>query len=161
MKEFYLQLLSIIDCTEIFMACHFALDNYSHYKPYNRYVGITYYGEILFVSYLYAVCVVVLCKQVFRILFKIKFAHAEYPLASRKTILEQAGIDRSCRKICCNIPNVIAKKTKPATRPPLSKQNKAKRMRSTTDSMKCYFLKVIFKEKYSATQNGQDEFSEG
>jgi hypothetical protein len=62
---------------------------------------------------------------------RLKVALAKSPLASSKTIFEQAGIDRACRKTRCNILNDIAKNTKPVSRPPLTKQHKAKRV-------KCY-----------------------
>ena len=42
---------------------------------------------------------------------KLKFALAKNPLASSRIIFEQAGIERSCRKTRCNIPNDIAKNT--------------------------------------------------
>ena len=60
MKEFYPQLVSIIDCTAIFMECPSGLDNqsacYSHYKSHTTMkglVGITPNGVISFVSDLY------------------------------------------------------------------------------------------------------------
>jgi hypothetical protein len=45
---------------------------------------------------------------------KLRTALAKNPLASSKTIFEQSGIDRTCRKTHCNILNDIAKNTKPA-----------------------------------------------
>ena len=92
---------------------------------------------------------------------KLKFALAKNHLASSKTIFEQAGIDRPCRKTCCNILNDIGKNKKPATRPPLSKLNKAKRMKWATDYMKCDFSKVIFTDECRATLDGPDGFSRG
>ena len=61
LKEFYPELVSIIDCTEIFMESPSGLDNqsacYSHYKSHNTMkglVGITPNGVISFVSDLYS-----------------------------------------------------------------------------------------------------------
>ena len=60
---------------------------------------------------------------------KFKFALAKSPLATSKTMFEQAGIDRGSRKTRCNILNDIAKNTKPVSRPPRTKQHKAKRVK--------------------------------
>ena len=60
-REFYPDLVSIIDCTKIFMECPSGLDNqpacYSQYKSHNTMkglVGITPNGVISFVSDLYS-----------------------------------------------------------------------------------------------------------
>ena len=58
---------------------------------------------------------------------KLEFVLVKSPLASRKAIFEQAGIDLACEKTC------IAKNTKPVSRPPLTKQQKEKRVNSATD----------------------------
>ena len=92
---------------------------------------------------------------------KIKFALAKNPLASSKTIFEQSGIDRPCRKTRCNILNDIAKNTKPGSRPPLTKQHKAKRVKWATDYIKCDFSTVIFTDECRATLDGPDGFSRG
>ena len=92
---------------------------------------------------------------------KLKFALAKNPLASSKTIFEQSGVDRPCRKTRCNILNDIAKNTKPASRPPLTKQHKAKRVKWASDYMKCDFSTVIFTDECRATLDGPDGFSRG
>ena len=92
---------------------------------------------------------------------KLKFALAKNPSASSKTIFEQAGIDRACRKTRCNILNDIAKNTKPVSRPPLTKQHKEKRVKWATDYIKCDFSIVIFTDECRATLDGPDGFSRG
>ena len=92
---------------------------------------------------------------------KLKFALAKNPLASSKTIFEQAGIDRACRKTRCNILNDIAKNTKPVSRPPLIKQHKEKRVKWATDYIKCDFSTVFFTNECRATLDGLDGFSRG
>ena len=90
---------------------------------------------------------------------KLKFALAKNP--SSKTIFEKAGIDRGCRKTRCNILNDIAKNTKPVSRPPLTKQHKAKRVKWATDYIKCDFSTVIFTDECRTTLDGPDGFSRG
>jgi transposase len=92
---------------------------------------------------------------------RLKVALAKSPLASSKTIFEQAGIDRACRKTRCNILNDIAKNTKPVSRPPLTKQHKAKRVKWATNYIKCDFSRVIFTDECRATLDGPDGFSRG
>ena len=92
---------------------------------------------------------------------KLEFALAKNPLASSKTIFEQAGIDRACRKTRCNILNDIAKNTKPVSRPPLTKQHKEKRVKWATDYIKCHFSTVIFTDECRATLDGPEGFSRG
>ena len=92
---------------------------------------------------------------------KLKFALAKNPLASSKTIFEQAGNKRGCRRTRCNILNDIAKNTKPVSRPPLTKQHKAKRVKWATDYIKCDFSTVIFTYECRATLDDPDGFSRG
>ena len=92
---------------------------------------------------------------------KLKFALAKNPLAPSKIVFEQAGIDRGCRKTHCNILDGIANNTKPVSRPPLTKQDKTKRVKWATDYIKCDFFTVIFTDECRATLDGPDGFSRG
>ena len=55
----------------------------------------------------------------------------------------------------------IAKNTKPVSRPPLTKQHKAKRVKWATDYIKCDFSTVIFTYECRATLDDPDGFNRG
>ena len=94
-----------------------------------------------------------------REIWKLKFAVAKNPLASSKTIFEQAGIEPLIVHVgkltCCNILNDIAKNRKPVSRLPLTKQCKAQRVKWATD-IKCDFSTVTFTVGSRPTLDGLD-----
>ena len=100
-----------------------------------------------------------------REIWKLKFAVAKNPLASSKTIFEQAGIEPLIVHVgkltCCNILNDIAKNRKPMSRLPLTKQCKAQRVKWATDYIKCDFSTVTFTVGSRPTLDGLDGSSRG
>ena len=91
----------------------------------------------------------------------IKQSLARNQLSSSKIIFDDARVDVRARNTRCRILNSIGNVRCARKRPPLSKQNIAKRMTWAKENLKTNFSNVLFTDECRATLDGPDGFSRG
>ena len=91
----------------------------------------------------------------------LKRASSRMPMATSKAIFQDAGIENVPRSTRNVLLNKIARVTKPAKTPPITKKHKRKRIEWAKANMKTNFSHVIFTDECRATLDGPDGWSKG